>query len=98
MKRKIILYFFVIFMFCSISCSVNRKSLQNDINASLNMDYYNLPKDTKFLYKNKLYSQKDFEQKHNIMSFKEVEIIQDKKIISTFTNDTTCKVILKIIK
>lgn len=96
--RYIIFFGFIVFMSYFVSCSVNKNSLKGDINASLKMDYYDFPKETKFLYKNKLYSQKDFSQKYNITAFEEVEIIQDKKAISKYTNDPTCRVILKVVK
>lgn len=79
------------------NCSVNQKYPNDDINASINMNYYTFPDDTKFLYKNKLYSKKKFEKKYDIMSFKKIEIIQDKKAVYELTKDSNCKAILKIL-
>lgn len=78
------------------ACSVNKKYPNDDINASINLSYHTFADDTKFLYKNKLYSKKEFEKKYDIMSFKKIEIIQDKKAVYELTKDSNCRAVLKV--
>lgn len=88
--------YLIAFCFIFVACSVKTKYPNNDINASLNVAYYNFTGDTEFLYNNKLYSRKEFEKKYDIKSFKNFEIIRDSETISKLTQNSACKAIVKV--
>lgn len=89
-------YIVIICLSSFIACSV-KKELFTDIDASMSSSYYTFVDDIKFLYKDRIYSKEELEDKYDIKSFKKIEVIKDKKVIYQLTKDNNCKAILKIL-